>query len=315
LFAAAMLCAPSVSSGQTCNWSIPGGINFETVDTLSGVPDDIAGTATINCSGSKGRTIRLCPNLNCGSGGLTESNRRLLNVSNVLSYQLYSGSWGGTIWGSDLFADPPVPPALTLTLNASGTGSLSATIYGRLFGGQSAALPGLYQSNYSGTHAQLRYQYCPSSGSCPPCRSNLNRSSNTSFTVSAMVASNCLVSATSLDFGSEGVLSANVDATNSVDIRCTPGTAWAAALGAGNGVGGTIALRRMTGPAGARLDYTIYRNAGRTEVWGDGTSGTFTMTGSGTGSIQANTSYGRVPAQTTPAPGAYADTIIVTVTY
>ncbi|WP_409528142.1 spore coat protein U domain-containing protein [Rhizobium sp.] len=39
------------------------------------------------------------------------------------------------------------------------------------------------------------------------------------------------------------------------------------------------------------------------------------VTGTGTGSPQTLTVYGRVPAQNTPAPGTYSDTVVVTVSY
>jgi spore coat protein U-like protein len=39
------------------------------------------------------------------------------------------------------------------------------------------------------------------------------------------------------------------------------------------------------------------------------------VSGTGIGSSQNYTVYGRVQAQTTPAPGTYTDTITVTVTY
>ena len=49
-------------------------------------------------------------------------------------------------------------------------------------------------------------------------------------------------------------------------------------------------------------------------MWGN-TVSTDTVAGTGNGSGQSYTVYGRIPAQTTPAPGNYADTITVTVTY
>ncbi len=239
----------------------------------------------------------------------------MLSGGDVLNYQLYSDTWGGTIWGSNLVApDPPSPPTLTLNLNLAGSGSLNATVFARLFGGQSSAPPGSYLSTFSGTDAQLRYQACLLV-LCPPCSATLTGSANTTFTVSATVSPDCLVSATTLNFGSTGVLGANVDATNTISIQCTNGTPWTASLNAGTGSGATVNLRRMTGPGGATVAYTIYRNASRTEVWGDGTSGTFTIAGTGSGSAQLQTGYGRVPPQTTPAPGTYTDTIVVTVTF
>jgi spore coat protein U-like protein len=65
---------------------------------------------------------------------------------------------------------------------------------------------------------------------------------------------------------------------------------------------------------GAQITYGLYQNAARSQPWGNNT-GTNTVAGSGTGSGQALTVYGRVPAQTTPAPGTYSDSIIATLTY
>ncbi|MGB2932401.1 MAG: spore coat protein U domain-containing protein [Methyloceanibacter sp.] len=312
-FAAAALLAPSDVVAQNCSWSVSA-IAFGPVDTLSGGNDDTTGLSTISCTGTAGRTVRLCPNLGFGNGGLTTANRRMLSGANVLTYQLYSDTWGGTIWGSTLFApNPPNPPALTMTLPSS---PLSQSIFARVFGGQSAAPPGSYTSTYNpATHRRLYYQYCTGGpGTCPAC-GTFTSANAASFTITATVASNCLVTATTLNFGSQGFLSANVDATNAISVTCTPGTAWTTSLSAGSGAGATVVLRKMTGPGAVTINYTIYRDAARTQVWGNGTSGTFTVAGTGSGSAQVQTGYGRVPPQTTPAPATYSDTIVVTVTY
>jgi spore coat protein U-like protein len=66
--------------------------------------------------------------------------------------------------------------------------------------------------------------------------------------------------------------------------------------------------------SGATVTYTLYSNAGRTTVSDDiGTGGA--VSGTGSGSTQSLTAYGRIPLQTTPAPGTYSDTIVVTVSY
>ena len=49
-------------------------------------------------------------------------------------------------------------------------------------------------------------------------------------------------------------------------------------------------------------------------MWGT-TIGTDTVTGTGNGTAQAITVYGRVPPQTTPPAATYNDTVNVTVTY
>lgn len=46
--------------------------------------------------------------------------------------------------------------------------------------------------------------------------------------------------------------------------------------------------------------------------WGDGTAGTATVAGTGTGANQVIRMYGLVPAQTTPSPGEYKDTVMAT---
>jgi spore coat protein U-like protein len=64
------------------------------------------------------------------------------------------------------------------------------------------------------------------------------------------------------------------------------------------------------------LNYSLYTNAARTTVWGDGSGGTSTVSNTGSGVAQNFTVYARVPlGQTSVATGAYADTVQVTVTY
>ncbi len=62
------------------------------------------------------------------------------------------------------------------------------------------------------------------------------------------------------------------------------------------------------------VTYQLYRDRNRIEPWGSNTN-TDTVAGTGSGSSQAFTVYGRVPRQTTPPPGTYTDTIVVTVTF
>jgi spore coat protein U-like protein len=296
---------------QTCSLSVSN-INFGAVDTLSGGNVDTSATANINCTGLLLTTIRLCPNLGSGTGGLTESNRQMLSGANVLTYQLYSSTWGGTVWGSDLFADPPTPPPLSVTLNALGSGSISPTVFARAFGGQSTAPPGSYLTTYSGNQAQLRYAVCPL-GICPACSAGLAGSANATFTVSATVAANCLVLAQNINFGSIGVLSANLDATGQVTVTCTPTTSYTISLNGGT-TGSPPASRKMSKGA-ETVTYGLYKDAARSQVWGDaGTPGS-TVAGTGTGLAQNLVVYGRVPPQSTPSPGLYTDTVVVTVTY
>lgn len=139
---------------------------------------------------------------------------------------------------------------------------------------------------------------------------------SSSMSVTATVTANCTVSTTALAFGNVNTISgSNVDSTGSLSIVCTNGTTWAASAGVGSGSGASFANRRMT--AGANLlNYNIYTTTARTIVWGNGTAGTATIAGTGTGLTQAVTVYGRVNLGQTSVPaGSYADTVAVTVTY
>ena len=137
------------------------------------------------------------------------------------------------------------------------------------------------------------------------------------LSVTATITSNCAVSTTTVAFGPIDVtLNTAVDATGGISITCTNGVAWTAKANAGTGGAGTsLTHRKMTGPA--KMSYDLYTDAGRTTKWGDGvTSGTGAFAGTGTGSAQDRTVYGRVRAGNTGASaGNYSDTVTVTVTY
>lgn len=134
--------------------------------------------------------------------------------------------------------------------------------------------------------------------------------------VSATVTANCTVSTSALAFGNVDVTSgSNVDSTGGLSVTCTNGTGWTASAGVGSGTGASFANRKMAN-GGNLLNYNIYTSAARTTVWGDGTASTATIGGTGTGTAQNVTVYGRVSSGQTGVPaGAYADTVAVTVTY
>lgn len=146
-----------------------------------------------------------------------------------------------------------------------------------------------------------------------PATHAIAATTTTTFSVSMTITASCTVTASALAFGSSGVLSANVDATTTVSVTCTNTTPYNVGLDVGTGTGATVAARKMTGGA-ATVTYSLYQNVARSTVWGN-TVATDTVAGTGNGSAQVLTVYGRVPSQTTPAPATYTDTITVTVTY
>jgi spore coat protein U-like protein len=296
----------------TCSYTVSA-LNFGSAAVLAGAAVDSTATIGITCNGLPFERVRLCPNLGAGSGGATSSARQLVSGANKLNFQLYQNSARTTVWGSFLWSFSARPPTLTLNLNSLGTGTLSPapTVFARVLGEQPTAPTGTYTSTFSGTNAQLRYATCPL-GACPACSASLAGSANASFTASASVLPNCLVSAQNIDFGSTGVLATNVDATGLVSVTCTAGTSYTVALGGGNA--GSPASRKMSKGA-ERVSYGLFKDAARAQVWGDASLPGSTVAGTGTGLTQNLAVFGRVPAQPTPSAGVYSDTVVVTVSY
>jgi spore coat protein U-like protein len=126
------------------------------------------------------------------------------------------------------------------------------------------------------------------------------------------IAATCVInSATALGFGTTSFIAANVDQQSTIQVQCTNTTPYNIGLDAGAN-GGTTTTRLMKSGSNT-IQYTLWQNSGHTTNWGN-TVGTDTQASTGTGGGQNFTVYGRVPPQT-PAPGAYTDTITVTVTY
>ena len=144
----------------------------------------------------------------------------------------------------------------------------------------------------------------------------------------ALAAMNCTVSATGVAFGVyDPVLTVPDDTTGTIAVTCVytgPGgaddTNYSVALSTG---GSQSYLPRRLAAGAARMNYNLFRDAGRTQVWGNGTGGTSLVTGNikvgpgaGNNSRTVNhTVFGRIPAQQDPDAGNYADSILVTLTF
>jgi spore coat protein U-like protein len=131
-----------------------------------------------------------------------------------------------------------------------------------------------------------------------------------SITISATCS---VVSASAINFGMVTAIGANIDQTSTLTVNCSTTTPYNVGLSVGGGSGATYAARLMSNGANA-VTYSLYRDAGRTLVWGE-TIGTDTVAGTGTAANQTITIYARVPPQTVPPPGAYTDNVTITITY
>lgn len=306
---------PARAQQPSCTTSVTN-VNFGTIDLTLGTAIDTTATFALSCTGGANKTVRFCLNIGEGaypaqSGG---AQRVMSNGTSNLLYGLYSNAARTTVWGSYYwpYAATYPSPQVDLPLNGSGVGSTNVTIYGRIFASQQTLTTGSYQSSFSG-HIIAEYGNVSPSSDCVTGQFICCYSYPTN-TVLATYPPVCRVSATNLNFPTTGLLTANVDQTSALSLTCSSGTPWTTGLNNGVGAGATGPTdRRMTGPAGARIVYGLYRDAARALPWGS--AGGQTSAGTGTGLAQAATVYGRVAPQTTPAPGLYSDTIVVTVTY
>jgi spore coat protein U-like protein len=61
------------------------------------------------------------------------------------------------------------------------------------------------------------------------------------------------------------------------------------------------------------VNYNLYLDAAKTQIWRDGTGGSLTWRPTGNGS---HTIYGKAPAgQTAPGAGSYTDTVVITINF
>jgi spore coat protein U-like protein len=135
----------------------------------------------------------------------------------------------------------------------------------------------------------------------------------------------CGVSATGIGFGTYNVFAAGpMTSTTTVSVTCTLLSGAATTvnydIALSPGLSNTFVQRTMKNGANA-LGYNLYSNSARTTVWGDGTGGAPTVSGSFKLKASARTltdnvtAYGSVPALQDVAVGAYSDSITVTVSY
>jgi spore coat protein U-like protein len=296
-------------------------VPFGSVDVVSGNNYSASANISINCTMGLLSVGTINYSICVGVPGASGSTPRSMN--SAVSYNLYADSAHSTVWGAygGTPGLPNPPNAVSLTtasLLLGGSASTTIPIYGYL---QSSQNTSVAAGSYSQTlTATLNYNYTYSLLGTPatptPCTSNGGTTSGGTFplTASATVINDCIVTATSINFG-VGVLTAALGATGTVSAKCTSGDSYTIALNKGTTSGASLGNRLMAGSGSAVVQYQLYTNSGYSAVWGDGTSGTSTGGGTGAGSTQNYTVFGLVPAQTTPAPNTYSDTVTVTVTY
>lgn len=127
-------------------------------------------------------------------------------------------------------------------------------------------------------------------------------------------AAQCTVSSTGVSFGTYDVFSGSpLDSTGTISFSCNGKEDVEIWLSTGGS--GTFSPRRMSGPDS--LDYNLYLDAARTNIWGDGTSGTgeYTQDNVPKNTTISVTIYGKIPAGQDVSAGSYTDTLTLTINW
>lgn len=310
LATASLVASATTAFALSCTFSIDD-FDFGTIDLASGLTYATIGNLNVTCTGNPNRQVRICPNIGSGSGGVANGGnpRIMTNGTDRLRFNIYRNAAFTNVWGSHFWGQGPKPPQPRRRLDKFGNLSFSRPVRVRIPGGQPVLPTGRYTSSFASGHTLVSYDYS-NKGNCSAIGGT--NGVQVPFTVSATNVGSCSVASTALDFGSTSLLGNNVDSTANVSVACTYGIPYA--LGLSNGGDGTSPVARTMTSGAGKVQYGIYQNPSRTMPWGNN-PGADTMNGTGSGSIQNHTAYGRVPPQKTPAPGTYKDTVIVTVTY
>ncbi len=121
-------------------------------------------------------------------------------------------------------------------------------------------------------------------------------------------AGQCAVTAIPMSFGLyDSISSFPTDARGEISVICSPDVHTIVRLDPGRNSGGFFNPRKMSG-TGGYLNYNLYIDAARTQIWGDGTGITSTKQGANNLSV-----FGRIPPRQNVKAGVYNDFITVTV--
>jgi spore coat protein U-like protein len=123
-------------------------------------------------------------------------------------------------------------------------------------------------------------------------------------------AATCVLAAVGVVFGNYGTLSnTSLDGTGVVTVTCVLTDSYTIMLSSGDG---SLLQREMQSGTNV-LYYNLYTDAARSMIWGDGTSGTSIVSGSGT--LATYSVYGLIPGGQNVPAGVYSDSLVVTLNF
>ncbi|WP_295570722.1 spore coat U domain-containing protein [uncultured Stenotrophomonas sp.] len=304
----------------------------------SNAPGATTGTLniTVNCTTAALSVlattgVRICVGIGAGSGGGSSASWRTMatSSSDTMNFQLYNTTNFSQVTGLTPRGSPPAQE-LTMTYNVpltGGNGSQATQLSAQIPANQILA-SGAYSSTFSGANVVLTWAWnevllgtATVPATCNGGATGTNSASAAfSFTATANVLPQCgSYVTTNMNFGNvTGGIPANIDQTATLTLTCLKNTAYQVSLNNGQNNPTATSTRRMATTIGGStyyLTYELYRNSTRSQRWGN-TLSVDTASGTGTGSAQQLTIYGRVPPVAgQPPAGTYNDVVQVTITY
>jgi len=273
-------------------------LNFGEISALDGLSLKTSGEATVSCSGGIAHAI-VQVDLTIGSEGGSH------RLDGTPRYMTGAGAaqLSYTVTGPN-GVDSVV---LEVQLDENGHATTAIPLDAKITSPGSEVIAGSY-----GSDDLVALRFCETT---LPGETECTESAMTSsFTVVASVTASCTVSVSNMDFGniSPEVVSA-VDQIATISLSCTNDSDYTIGLSQG-------AHFVESGPTGRRMNnngdllaYGLYRDAARTENWGQD-AGTVAV-GVGTGEEQSRTVFGRILSNQEAFAGTYYDTVVVIVTY
>ncbi len=127
----------------------------------------------------------------------------------------------------------------------------------------------------------------------------------------------CTASSSGIAFGT--FISSQIRVTGDLMLSCSGTGTSVYTVSLSTGSSGTYSPRKMMNGSNG-LPYNIYTTSAYTQIFGDGTGGSSTVSGriemKGSPTVNVDVPlYGQLPAQSLLPPGSYVDTIIVTATF
>ncbi len=151
-----LLLSASGVARASLSCTLPGGVslNFGNYDDTSTSNTDVSTTFTVSCCrnppGSNDTlSVALGPSTNSTAANRITT-RQMKNTVNAdrMTYQLYSGSFGGTIWGDGVIGGSVVTQAISTNTNCPGSTvfTVNSAIFGRI-APQQAVSAGTYSDS------------------------------------------------------------------------------------------------------------------------------------------------------------------------